>query len=100
MILFKEDDKDLPEVSPDDDSVLVRIKPLRYNHDVVLYVPVFQKNFDTNGKPLYSPTFTYCMADATQDEQLAWSHGPDYVLVLKGTFDATTKPFLLKERVE
>lgn len=88
------------KIEHDDDSVLVKIKPITFKHDEVMYVPVFQKNFDENGMPLFSPTFSYSMAYATHDEQMAWSFEPDYVLVLRGTFDATTKPFLIKEEKE
>lgn len=64
----------------------MNIKSITYDHSVTYYVPVYQKN-DGN-----YPTFTYSMADATQDEQMAWSMEPDYVLVLTGRFNATTKP--------
>ena len=33
------------KIEHDDDSVLVKIKPIHFKHDEVLYVPVFQKNF-------------------------------------------------------
>lgn len=85
------------KVEVEDDSVLVKIKPIRFHHDEVIYVPVFQKNFDEDGKPLFSPTFSYSLSMATHDEQMAWSFEPDYVMELRGTFDATTKPFVIKE---
>jgi len=37
------------------------------------------------------------MADAQDDEQMAWSLEPDYVLELKGQFKATTKDIELGE---
>jgi hypothetical protein len=79
-----------------DNSVLIDVKPIRYNHESVYFVPVFQKNFKDDGTPEYSPTFTYSFELCTSDEQMAWSFEPDYVLVLKGTFDATTQPFIIK----
>lgn len=79
-----------------DNSVLVNIRGTHHIHDVTLYVPVYQINFDKDGKPLMFPTFEYSMGDATHDEQMAWSFEPDYVLTLKGTFDAKTQPFIIK----
>jgi hypothetical protein len=61
-------------------------KIITYDHNVVYYIPCYQNN--TN--PDY-PTFTYSMGDATQDEQMAYSMEPDYVLVLNGHFHVTTK---------
>lgn len=58
-------------------------KTIHYQHEVVYYVPCFQK-----GK-----TFEYTMAHATIDEQLALSMEPDYVLVLTGKFDVKTQPY-------
>lgn len=57
--------------------------------DVVYYVPAYQVNDPETG----NSHFTYSMADATQDEQMAWSFEPDYVLRLKGTFDAKLQPY-------
>lgn len=79
----------------DDDSVLVKIKPITYEHEVVVYVPVFQKNFDYKGNPLFSPTFTYSYQDANRDDQMCASLNPDYILKLTGYFKATTKPFIV-----
>jgi hypothetical protein len=61
-------------------------KNITYEHPVRFYVPVYQ--IETKGG---TPTFTYSMADATTDEQMAWSLEPDYVLELNGYFNATTK---------
>lgn len=77
----------------DDDSVLVRIKPIEYAHESIYYVPVFQKNFKQNGDPMFTPSFTYDLSMASTDEQMAASFDPDYILELRGTFKATTKPF-------
>ena len=60
---------------------------IHYKHEVVYYVPCYE--IKDNG----SPAFTYSMTDATTDEQFAWSMKPDYVLMLKGTFDAKTQPY-------
>lgn len=84
----------------DDNSVLVKIKPTRFEHDVIIYIPVFQKNFDDDGQPLHYPTFVYSLADGSDDEQMAWSAKPDYVLELKGRFDATTKSFIVGDKKE
>ena len=65
-------------------------EPIHYCHDVVYYVPCYQSNDEG------SPAFIYSMADATQDEQMAWSVEPDYVLVLKGKFDAKTQPYSME----
>jgi len=77
----------------DDDSVVVKLKPVTFDHEVVYYVPVFQRNFREDGSLEGYPTFQYGMDLATSDEQMAWSFDPDYVLELKGHFKATTKPF-------
>ena len=84
----------------DDDSVLVRIKPITFDHPEIFYVPVFQKNFKENGEPEFSPCFEYSMSLATSDEQMAWSFKPDYVLILTGHFHATTKPFMVSRENE
>jgi hypothetical protein len=62
-------------------------EPIHYKHEVTVYVPCFETN------EAGYPSFNYSYADATSDEQMAWSMNPDYVLVLKGTFDAKTQPF-------
>lgn len=79
----------------EDNSVIIKVKPITFEHDVVIYVPIFQKNFERDGTPLFSPTFTYSLADGSHDEQMAWSFEPDYVLELRGHFKATTKPFTI-----
>lgn len=84
----------------EEDTVLVKIKPLTFDYECVYYVPVFQKNFKADGTPEFSPNFEYSMSLATQDEQMAWSFEPDYVLELKGHFKATTKPFRISENDE
>lgn len=61
-------------------------------NDVTVYVPCFY-TMDAG-----YPSFTYNYADATDDEQMAWSMKPVYVLVLKGRFDAKTQPY--SEEVE
>lgn len=62
-----------------------------FKHEVVVYVPCYQKNpkHEDDGHP----TFEYNMEHATQDPQMAASMNPDYILVLKGEFDAKTQPF-------
>ncbi len=82
----------------DDNSVLIKIKPLTYEHETIVYVPVFQKNFEDDGTPMRTPTFTYNFEFATQDQQMAASFYPDYILELKGYFNATTKPFLIPNK--
>lgn len=78
--------------------MIIKREPITYEHDVVKYVPVFQKDFnDETGELLFSPTFEYSMEYATSDEQMAWSFEPDYVLELHGHFKATTKPLVLKD---
>lgn len=66
-------------------------KPVHFKHPIKIYIPVFQKDFDENGDLLFSPTFEYSYADATEDEQMAYSLNPSYVLELNGEFDAVTK---------
>ena len=61
-------------------------KQITYDHDVRYYIPCYQ--IDTEN---LTPTFTYYMGDATQDEQMAASMEPDYILELNGHFHATTK---------
>jgi len=77
--------------------IVVKRKPVHFKHDVIVYVPVFQTDFEANGKLNGYPAFKYSFSDATQDEQMAWSMGPDYVLELRGHFDATTKPLIIKD---
>jgi hypothetical protein len=77
--------------------IKVKRKEIHYEHDVVYYVLVYQKDYDDNGELLLSPIFTYRMSEATKDEQMAWSFGPDYLLELKGHFNATTKPLIIKD---
>jgi hypothetical protein len=64
-----------------------KFKPITYDHDIIYYVPCYQVK-ETNS--IYS-TFTYSIAEATSDEQLARSLDPDYVLKLEGHFHAVTK---------
>lgn len=78
-----------------EDPVVVKRKPITYDHPTVVYVPVFQQDFEEDGELSSSPTFRYSLADATHDEQLAWSMGADYVLKLEGHFNATTKPLII-----
>lgn len=77
--------------------MIIRRRSIHYKHSVTVYVPVFQKDFDKDGNLLGSPTFEHSFADATSDEQLAYSMNPDYVLVLNGEFDATTKPLEIQD---
>jgi len=65
-----------------------------FEHDVVYYVPCFQKN-PKDIKDGY-PTFDYSLADATSDLQMAYTFEPDFILTLKGKFDAKTQPFSLE----
>lgn len=77
----------------EEEQVFVKITPVTFDHDVTYYVPVFQTNFDLiTGMPSL-PHFEYSLSDATDNEEMAWSCSPDYVLELKGRFNATTKPF-------
>ncbi len=77
--------------------VKIKRKPIHFNHEEIYYVPVFQKDFNEDGSLNSYPTFVHSMTDATTDEQMAYSCNPDYVLVLKGTFDATTKPIEIED---
>lgn len=79
------------------DSIVVKRKPITYDHESVYYVPVFQKDFDEEGNLTYSPTFVYSLLDATEDQQMAASFDPDYILELKGHFKATTKDLIIKD---
>lgn len=76
---------------------LVKRKPITYEHDAIVYVPVFQKDFDKEGNLLYSPTFEYSLANADHDPELVASMKPDYILELRGTFKATTKPLVIED---
>ena len=58
-----------------------KFESIHYKHECKYYVPCFQKG----------NTFEYSMGDATQDQQMAASFYPDYILELHGTFDAKTK---------
>lgn len=75
-------------------DILKKYESIHFKHDIVLYVPCFimypKKESDSY------PTFHYSYADATTDEQRVWAMEPDYVLVLRGTFDAKTQPFDLE----
>ena len=62
-------------------------EPIHHKFDVTVHVPCFQTN--EGGYP----AFTFSYGDATDDEQMAWSMKPDYVLVLNGTFDAKTQAY-------
>jgi len=77
--------------------IVVKRKPIHYDHEVTYYVPVFQKDFNEEGELLHHPTFTYELSQATQDEQMAWSFEPAYVLELRGHIDFITKPLIIKE---
>lgn len=76
----------------EDNSVLVKIQPITFEHPTVVYVPVYQVNFDENGMPV-TPYFQYSLKDAHSDEQMVASMEPDYILELRGEFKATTKPY-------
>lgn len=71
-----------------------KYESIHFTHETVVYVPCFQKN-PQNEKDGY-PTFEYSMAHATQDQQMAASMNPDYILILRGEFDAKTQPFDLE----
>lgn len=65
-------------------------------HECTYYVPCFQKNDvyqGSDGELHVSSSFQYSMGDATQDLQMVASMNPDYILILKGEFDAQTQPF-------
>lgn len=81
------------------DDIVVKRKPIYFGHDVTYYVPVFQKDFEDDGELCGYPHFIYSMENASTDEQMAWSFSPDYVLTLKGYFDATTKPLIIKNEL-
>lgn len=78
---------------------MIRVKrpSITYEHDEVVFVPVFQENFDKDGTINSNPTFVYNLGDATHDEQMAWSMKPDYVMELRGRFKATTKDLIIPE---
>jgi len=80
----------------EDNSVVVKRRQITYDHPTTVYVPVYQIDFDDNGQLRSSPTFQYSLSEATQDEQMAASFNPDYILVLEGHFKATTKPLVIK----
>lgn len=63
---------------------------IHFEHDVTVYVPVYFTYPTEKGG---YPSFEYRLSEATQDEQMAWSFNPDYVLELNGKFDAKTQPF-------
>lgn len=73
------------------DALNKKFDPLHYKHNVTVYVPCFQKN-PTNDNDA-SPSFEYCLGDGSSDINEALSLKPDYVLVLKGEFNAMTQPF-------
>jgi hypothetical protein len=80
----------------DDNSVLVKRESLTYEHDVTVYIPVFQKDFNDDGTLMSSPTFEYRFTEADSDEQMVASLEPDYILELTGKFKATTKPLMVR----
>lgn len=65
---------------------------VHFNHEEIIYVPCYQKN-PTLDKPHDGPCFTYALSEASHDLQMVLSMKPDYVLTLKGTFDAKTQPY-------
>lgn len=75
----------------------IKRAPIHYKHPTTVYIPVFQVDFDKEGNLLSYPTFEYSLKDGSTDEQMALSFNPDYVLVLTGEFDATTKPIVFSE---
>lgn len=62
-----------------------------FEHDVVFYVPCFQANprFPTDS----GPTFRYSFSEGSVDYDMVAMMAPDYILTLKGRFDAKTQPF-------
>jgi hypothetical protein len=80
-----------------ENDIVIKRKNISFDHETIVYIPVFQKDFDENGNLLDYSTFTYSMSDATQDQQLVASMNPDYILELKGHFTATTKDIIIKE---
>jgi hypothetical protein len=68
-----------------------QIKYITYEHPVTMYVPVYQKSFDVDGSLLSAPTFEYSLSEASTDQQLIASMNPDYILELRGYFNATTR---------
>lgn len=68
-----------------------KYEPIHYKHETVVFVPCYQKNPSIN--EVGSPTFTYNLAEASSDLQMVESMDPDYILVLRGEFDAMTQPY-------
>ena len=71
-----------------------RYDSIHFKHETIVYVPCYQKNPSTPSDGY--PAFTYNLAEASSDEQVVASLNPDYILVLKGEFDAKTQPFDLE----
>lgn len=65
---------------------------IHYQHEEIIYVPCYY-SMDVG-----YPGFSYSMADSSSDHDLVASMKPDYILVLKGKFDAKTQPY--SEEVE
>ena len=69
-----------------------KFESIHFEHDEVVYVPCYQVN-PTLADPNKGPTFRYSLSEASHDEQMVASMNPDYILVLRGKFDAKTQPF-------
>lgn len=71
---------------------------IHFTHEVVMYVPCYQINpgmvgrFNTTISTSY-PSFEYSMGEASTDLSTVTLDNPDYILVLKGQFNAKTQPF-------
>lgn len=80
-------------------DLIIKRKPIVFEHDVILYVPVFQRDFEDDGTLSFNPYFIYSYENASQDLQFVASLSPDYILELKGTFKAETKPIIFQDDV-
>lgn len=72
---------------------LKKYESIHYQHEVNVYVPCYQKNPIWHEDNQSSPTFEYRLSEASHDYHLVASLNPDYILTLKGNFNAKTQPF-------
>jgi hypothetical protein len=70
---------------------------IHFKHEDEFYVPCYQVNPKTIGDGY--PTFRFALAEGSSDLQWIESLNPDYIFVLKGTFDAKTKPVTIEEEI-
>lgn len=64
-------------------------EPIHFKHDVIMYVPVFVIKDE-----LGYPTLSLAYDLITDDQQMAASFDPYYILTLSGEFDCTSPPVL------